>query len=131
MRKATIRVRVRYAETDRMAYLHHSRYFVYFEEARLELLRQLGASYRELEDGGYLLVVVEASCRYLKPVGYDEVLSVEVTLEKATRARLWHSYRVLRSSDQALVAEGRTLVGCVSPQGKPRRLPQTLLEKLA
>src|SRR5262249_35563123 len=57
-------IRVRYAETDRMGLLHHANYLVYFEQARTELLRSLGVTYRDLEDQGYLLVLTKVEVRY-------------------------------------------------------------------
>ena len=70
------RIRVRYAETDRMGLLHHANYLVYFEQARTELLRQLGLTYKDLEDQGFLLVVTKVEIRYKSPARYDDVLTI-------------------------------------------------------
>ena len=59
-----ITIRVRYAETDRMGLLHHANYLVYFEQGRTELLREMGLSYRDLEDQGFLLVLTRMQVRY-------------------------------------------------------------------
>ena len=80
------RVRVRYCETDRMAIAHHGSYVAWFEEARTEWMRQRGRSYRQLEDDGNLLQVVDLQCRYHKPVDYDEVVAICVRVAEARRA---------------------------------------------
>ena len=69
-----VTVRVRYAETDRMGLLHHANYFVYFELARTEMLRHRGISYREIEDSGHLLVIIDIGCKFKRPAQYDDVL---------------------------------------------------------
>ena len=71
-----VTVRVRYAETDRMGLLHHANYFVYFEMARTEMLRQRGISYREIEDSGHLLVIIDIGCKFKRPAQYDDVLTI-------------------------------------------------------
>ncbi|GIW83780.1 MAG: hypothetical protein KatS3mg106_293 [Gemmataceae bacterium] len=67
MLSGEIQIRVRYAETDRMGLLHHANYLVYFEQARTELLRQYGASYKDLEDQGYYLVIAKVESQVQKP----------------------------------------------------------------
>ena len=71
-----ITVRVRYAETDRMGLLHHANYFIYFEMARTEMLRARGISYREIEDAGHFLVIVDIGCKFKKPAYYDDLLTI-------------------------------------------------------
>src|SRR5213593_2549070 len=97
-------IRVRYAETDRMGLLHHANYLVYFEQARTELLRARGLTYKDLEDQGYLLVLVKVEVRYRSPAYYDDVLTVRTTILRATAVRIDHRYEVLRAD--TLVAEG-------------------------
>src|SRR5207248_3318351 len=104
MLSGEIVIRVRYAETDRMGLLHHANYLVYFEQGRIELLRSLGRSYRELEDQGFLLVLTRVEVRYRRPVHYDDLLTLRTFVERTTSVRLDHRYEVLR--DGLLVAEG-------------------------
>jgi len=99
MTQGEIQIRVRYAETDRMGLLHHANYLVYFEQARTELLRDLGATYRDMEDQGYLLVLTRVEVRYRKPAHYDEVLTVRTFVERATSVRIDHRYEVRRDGD--------------------------------
>ncbi len=119
-----IQVRVRYAETDRMGLLHHANYFVYFEMARTELLRQRGISYREIEDAGHYLVIIDLACKYKRPAHYDDLLTVRTTVERVTHVKIIHRYEVWR--DGVLLAEGQSTLACVDGQGKPQALPDIL-----
>ncbi len=117
-------IRVRYAETDRMGLLHHANYLVYFEQARTDLLRSLGLSYRDLEDRGYLLVITKAEVRYKRPAYYDDLLTVRTTVARTTAVRIDHAYEVRR--DGTLLAEGSTTLACVDREGRPQPLPEAL-----
>ena len=119
-----IQVRVRYAETDRMGLLHHANYLVYFEQARTELLREAGATYKEMEDQGFLLVLTKVEVRYLRPARYDDVLTVRTHVERVTFVRIDHRYEVLRGGE--LLAEGSSTLACVDRDGKPQALPEFL-----
>src|SRR5213594_3500890 len=99
-------IRVRYAETDRMGLLHHANYLVYFEQARTELLRARHASYKELEDQGFFLVVARAEVKFKLPAHYDDVLTIRTTVTRTSPVRIEHKYEVFR--DGALLAEGST-----------------------
>jgi acyl-CoA thioester hydrolase len=120
-----IQIRVRYAETDRMGLLHHANYLVYFEQARTELLRSLGANYKELEDQGYYLVIAKVDIKYRNPAHYDDVLTIRTTLTKATPVRLEHSYLVFRGD--TLICEGATTLACVNADGKLQAMPDWLV----
>src|SRR5205807_7456236 len=119
-----ITIRVRYAETDRMGLLHHANYLVYFEQARTELLRSFGLSYRDLEDRGYLLVLTKVEVRYKRPAFYDDLLTVRTTVAKTTAVRIDHVYEVFR--DGTLLAEGSSTLACVDREGRPQPLPDVL-----
>jgi acyl-CoA thioester hydrolase len=119
-----IHIRVRYAETDRMGLLHHANYLVYFEQARTELLREIGATYKDLEDGGHLLVLTKVEVRYRRPAHYDDLLTIRTRVERATSVRIDHAYEVLRGDE--LVAEGSSTLACVGRDGRPQALPDFL-----
>jgi acyl-CoA thioester hydrolase len=119
-----VTVRVRYAETDRMGLLHHANYFVYFEMARTELLRHRGISYREIEDAGHFLVIVDIDCKFKRPAHYDDLLTVRTTVERVTHVKIVHRYEVFR--DGLLLAEGHSTLACVDRDGKPQALPEML-----
>jgi acyl-CoA thioester hydrolase len=103
------RVRVRYAETDKMGVVYHSNHFIWFEVGRVELLRQLGFSYRdmELEDGRFI-AVVEATCRYRAPVRYDDEVLIRTRLLNVRESVIHFGYELRRSDDGTLLAEGET-----------------------
>jgi acyl-CoA thioester hydrolase len=119
-----IEIRVRYAETDRMGFLHHANFFVYFEQGRTELLRARGFSYRDVEDQGFLLVVIDIGCKFKRPATYDDVLLLRTTVERVTHVKIVHRYEVFR--DGILLAEGHSTLACVDRQGRPQPLPQSL-----
>lgn len=114
-------IRVRYAETDRMGLLHHANYLVYFEQARTELLRSRGVTYKELEDQGFLLVLAKAAVRYKNPARYDDELTIRTTVSRTTPVRIEHKYEVFR--DGLLLAEGETTLACVDREGRLQALP--------
>ena len=119
-----IEIRVRYAETDRMGFLHHAQYFVYFETGRVELLRQQGHSYKEIEDQGFFLVVVKLECRYRKPAHYDDLLRLRTILERTTQVKVEHRYELYRGDE--IIAEGTSTLACVDRTGQLQRLPEVL-----
>jgi acyl-CoA thioester hydrolase len=121
-----ITIRVRYAETDRMGLLHHANYLVYFEQARTELLRARGFSYKDLEDQGFLLVLTRAEVKYRSPARYDDMLTVRTTVTRTTPVRIEHKYDVLR--DGLVIAQGETTLACVDRAGRIQALPDWLQE---
>jgi acyl-CoA thioester hydrolase len=124
-----IEIRVRYAECDPMGYLHHAKYFEYFEMGRTELLRRLGFRYRDLEEGGFLFVVVKAACSYRRPARYDDELTLHVEITRQTRARIDHAYRLYR--DGLLLCEAETTLACVDRDGRIIPIPDELMPHTA
>jgi len=103
------RLRVRYAETDQMGVVYHSNHFIWFEVGRVELLRQLGFSYRDLESNeNCFFAVAEAKCRYRAPVRYDEEVLVRTHLLNVRESVVHFGYELRRAEDDALLAEGET-----------------------
>ena len=122
------RIRVRYAETDKMGVVYYANYLVWFEVARTDLLRQAGWSYREMEADGYALPVVEAHCVYRQSARYDDELDIRTRGLMLSPVRLRFDYLVVRAADEALLAEGHTVHASLDTQGKPTRLPEQVLE---
>ncbi len=120
-----ISYRVPYADTDRMGVVYYANYLVYFERLRNELLRQTGTPYREWEERGIILPVVEACCRYRVPAGYDDILSISGTASLASATRIRIDYRICREGE--LLAEGHTVHACLNKSGRPTRVPKGLL----
>ena len=90
----TLSIRVRYPEVDAMGYLHHSRFLQYFEMGRIELLRDRGHSYGDLERDGIFFVVVKAECRYKAPAKYDDEIQLTTRIVRMTQVRLDHAYEM-------------------------------------
>ncbi len=123
----TIPIRVRYPECDAMGYLHHSRYFQYFEVGRVELLRQAGHSYADLEKEGIFFVVVKAECSYRAPARFDDMLSLTTRINRRTAARIDHAYKLMR--DSTLLAEAATTIACVDRAGQLIAIPDWINTK--
>ena len=118
-------LRVRFAETDAMGIVHHSRYLPYLEEARVEYLRDLGHPYVELRAEGIDYAVLEAFVQYRQPLRFDEVVRVHLRLGAATRATFQMAY--LLTVDDDVRATAVTVHGCVNALGRPVRMPAWLL----
>ena len=124
-------VRVRYAETDKMGVAYHANYFVWFEVARCDLLRSLGSTYRDLEERGVMLPVIEAHCAYRTAARYDDELEIRTSGALLSPARVEFNYAVRRCADGAALAAGRTIHSAVDLHGRPRRLPADVQAVLA
>lgn len=123
----TVTYRVPYADTDQMGVVYYANYLVYFERFRNELLRRTGSSYRDWEERGILLPVIEACCRYRSPARYDDILTVSGGVSPVTRTRIRIDCRVSRG--ETLLAEGYTIHACLNKSSRPVRVPEELLGK--
>jgi len=130
MEASTVTVRVRYAETDRMGVAYYGNYFAWFEVGRVEMLRELGFTYAELEDEGTLLPVAYTQCKYHSPARYDEEVTVGTSVAEFGKGSIVFETEVRGLGDGRLIADGRTKLGCVNAEGKPSRLPAELLAVL-
>jgi acyl-CoA thioester hydrolase len=119
----TSRVRVRYAETDQMGVVYYANYFVWFEVARTDLLREAGWTYREMEADGFGLPVIEAHCDYKQPARYDDEIEVRTRGTLRSPVRVEFGYDVVRLADGATLASGRTVHAALDRSGRPCRLP--------
>lgn len=124
-------VRVGYRDTDQMEFAHHSQYFVWFESARTEWLRARGWSYRDMEHAGYLLPVLEATCRWRKPAVYDDVLRIETRLLALDRLNIAFAYQVWRDGEAEPLAEATTRHVFMSREGRPRRATPEVLARIS
>jgi acyl-CoA thioester hydrolase len=128
--KSEVQLRVRYAETDRMGYVYYGRYAEYFEIARVESLRSLGISYRELEDSGILLPVIDYSVRFFKPVFYDEWIVVKTVIPELPAARITFQYETCNKDDVLLNSASTSLAFISKETQRPCRAPDLLIKKL-
>jgi acyl-CoA thioester hydrolase len=119
------RVRVRYAETDQMGVVYHANHFIWFEVGRVELLRQLGFTYKEMErEDDCFIAVVDARCRYKAPVLYDDEVLVRTRLKNIRDKMIHFGYELVRAGTGELLAEGETTHIVADSQMKPRSLPK-------
>ena len=127
MRIYNSEVRVRYSETDQMSYAYYGNYLTWFEVARTDYLRDLGFSYKELEEKGLRLAVMECKIRYYSPAHYDDLLTIETKVIRAKRLKVEFEYKIYNSRGDFL-AEGSTLLGSIDENGEPNPLPQEIIE---
>jgi acyl-CoA thioester hydrolase len=121
-------LRVRYAETDQMGVVYHSNYIIWFEVGRVEMFRQLGLTYSEMEQrDGLHVVVVEARCRFKAPARYDELITVRTRLLNVRDSLLHFGYEIVRASGETLLAEGETVHLVVDREFKRIPLPANYL----
>ncbi len=126
-----VQLRPRYEETDQGGIIHHSRYIVWFETARTELLRDQGLPYRTLEERGIRLLVSEVRTRYRKPAFYDDLITIETSVKSCEGARIHLEYSVL-GPDGEVLCLGETVLACVDVEsGRPTRLPHELVQLAA
>jgi len=124
-----VRLRVRYAETDQMGVVYHSNYFIWFEVGRVELLRMLGFSYREMEQNDQCFIaVVDARCRYKAPARYDDEIIVRTHLKNFRESLVHFGYAVVRGGDGLLLAEGETTHIVTDAAMKVRTIPEKYLK---
>ncbi|MFI5220657.1 MAG: acyl-CoA thioesterase, partial [Bacteroidia bacterium] len=105
-----IQTRVRYAETDRMGYVYYGNYATYFEVARVEALRTMGMTYKEMEDEGIILPVLEYSIKFLKPAFYDDLLTIKTVIKEMPAARIRFDYETYNQDGILLNIAETTLV---------------------
>ena len=119
-----MRLRVRYAETDKMGVVYHSNFFIWMEIGRVELMRELGFDYKQMEiEDDCHLPVVDARCRYKSPAYYDEEIVVRTELRNLRGSLMHFGYEIMRSSDGAILAEGETTHIVVNAEMEKRQLP--------
>ena len=126
--------RAMYYETDQMGVVHHTNYIRWFEEARVDLLRQCGIDYREMETRGIIIPVVDMQCSYLTSVRFDDVVEIHLTLTKYTGVRMCFSYEVRFAESGILAATGKSTHCFVDSSGKPiglKRVDADLHERFA
>jgi acyl-CoA thioester hydrolase len=129
-RMSEVRLRVRYAETDQMGVVYHANHFIWFEVGRVELLRQLGFSYREMEQNdGCFIAVVDARCRYKAPARYDDEVLVRTHLKNVRESLVHFGYELVRASDGALLAEGETTHIVTDAEMKTRTIPEKYMKE--
>jgi acyl-CoA thioester hydrolase len=130
MFKAETKVRVRYAETDQMGYVYYGNYAMYFEVARVEALRTAGFSYKQMEDDGIIMPVLNLHCQFIKPGKYDELLTIKTTIPEMPGIRIKFEYEVYNESDEIITKGWTDLTFLKKESHKPCRPSHYLLDLL-
>jgi len=124
-----VKIRVRYAETDQMGVVYHANFFVWFEVGRVEFLRALGFSYRDMEENdACFIAVVDARCRYKAPAHYDDEITVRTSLKNVRESVIHFGYELVRVSDGTLLAEGETMHVVTDAEMKRRTIPEKYMQ---
>ena len=130
MYQSSTTVRVRYGETDQMGYVYYGVYAMYYEVARVESLRQLGLSYKEVEAMGVIMPVLENKSKYLAPGRYDEVLTIVTTVREKPGVKIRFDYEIF-NEEKRLIHQGETLLAFVDQKtNRPCRPPQEMQKVL-
>ncbi len=114
-----IQLRVRYAETDQMGYVYYGNYATYFEVARVETFRHIGFSYKEMEDEGIMMPVLEYKTKYIKPTRYDDLLTIKIIIKDKPGIRIRFEYEVYNEANVLLNVSETTLVFVNKETSKP------------
>ena len=129
MKNFSIKIKVRYCETDQMGLVHHGSYINYFEEARISWISNLGFSYSEMEKSGIILPVSKLNVSYLRPAYFDDDLLVNVELAELPTSRLIFNYTIKK--EEEVVVTGTTVLAFLNKETKkPVKCPDYMLEKV-
>jgi acyl-CoA thioester hydrolase len=120
--------RVIYGDTDNMGVAYHANYLRWFEIGRTEMFRHLGMTYREIEGRGVMLPVAEVSCKFIRSARYDDVITIETTLDTGMRSGFKFLYRILDEAAEVEIAKGWTTHACLNADGRVVRPPKFLTE---
>ncbi len=123
------KIRVRYGETDQMGYVYYGNYAEFYEVGRVEMLRSLGMTYREMEKDGVMMPVLEMKCKYLKPALYDEEITIKVIMEQMPGVKIHFRYELFNEK-QELINIGETLLAFINMNtNRPCLAPAEFIEK--
>lgn len=128
-----IQIRVEYVDTDKMGVAHNSNYFRYFERGRCETMRQVGITYKEMENRGIMMPLVEQYAKYLLPAYYDDVLIVRTSIQSLPIAKIRFDYQVLRieNQEEKLLCQGYNVLAFIDVESRrPKACPSWVVEKL-
>ena len=122
--------RVVYSDCDPFNVVYYANYFTLFERGRTELFRAMGIPYSDIEKQDIFVPVSDTRCRYKRSARYDDLLSIESLVQEIKRASITIAYRIFRNNQSELLAEGYTVHAFVNIEGKPRRIPQEIIDRI-
>jgi acyl-CoA thioester hydrolase len=124
------KLRVRYAETDQMGFVYYGNYAQYYEVARADAMRQLGMTYREMEEKGVVMPIVTMTVKYIRPARYDDLLTVKTTIKEIPSSRMHFFYEIYNETG-ILLNQGETVLAFIKPEtGRPCPAPDWFLSCL-
>ena len=130
MQKFSTDIRVRYGETDQMGIVYNANYATYFEVARTEWLRNLGVTYKNMEESGINLPVISLSFNFIKPAKYDDILTVSVFLKKKPLVKIDFDYEIINQNKEKISTGNSVLAFMDTKTNRPMKCPEYILEKL-
>src|SRR5690606_7201548 len=122
--------RIRYAETDQMGYVYYGNYASFYEVARTEMLRSTGITYRQLEEMGVMMPVMDLACKYYQPARYDDLITIRTTIKERPNIRLKFEYEIFNEQGVLLNTGSTQLVFVDMKRNKPCRAPQIFQDKM-
>ena len=123
-------VRVRYGETDQMGFVYYGKYAEYFEVGRVELIRSMGFTYKEVEAAGILMPVADLRIQYRKPALYDDLLTVQTCVPEIPRSSFLTTYKIHNQKHELLVTGEVKLAFFNKEKNRPVRVPAFILEAI-
>lgn len=124
------KIRVRYGETDQMGYVYYGNYAQFFEVGRVEWLRDLGISYKSLEESGIMLPVIQLNINYIKPAKYDDLLTIKTILHNKPLVKIEFDFEIINEKEELLTTGYTRLVFMDMKKNKPIKAPQHLLDQI-
>lgn len=123
------KIRVRYSETDKMGYVYYGNYAAYYEVARAEMMREIGFTYKQMEDKGCMMPMLDIYIKYHKPARYDDLLTIKTSIENLPDSRMTFHYEVYNSETAQLLNVGQTTLAFINAQTyRPMRAPEWFLD---
>ncbi|WP_268224012.1 acyl-CoA thioesterase [Sinomicrobium oceani] len=130
MKTHEIPIRIRYGETDQMGVVYHGNYAQFMEIGRVEWLRNIGVSYKSMEEKGVMLPVVSLHVEFKKPARYDDLILVKTTLVERPGVKIVFDYKIYDENGEVLTVGNTVLVFVDMKSGRPVRCPDHILKKI-
>jgi len=131
MYSAETKFRVRYSETDQMQYVYYGNYAAYYEVGRVEALRKLGMTYKDLENSGIMMPVLETHSYYHQPARYDELLTIKITIPQLPLVKIKFQYEIYTENGEKIHSGETTLAFIKTRTGKPTKMPEQMKQLLS
>lgn len=124
------KIQIRYDEVDKMGYVYHGNYAKFYHISRTELLRKIGISDKQLESRNILLPVIEMSIKYLKPIFYDDIITIQTSLNHMPSSRMKFLHEVRNQSNEVINQAESTVVFVDINSRKPMKVPELIVNKI-